>query len=171
MVYSLVDNTENTHTPESTTTSDSTSSSNPSPTQVVSEENDRPFLKKPKRSRFMPGSTVGEVIAAQGPPTRVDGDIWYYGASKVYFQNGRVTHWDDADTDPLNVQLAKAPTLDSDVRFFAKGSTKSQVRAAQGSPLFETDVMWDYGASRVYFKDGRVSGWDESPVRPLHIRR
>jgi len=119
---------------------------------------------------FTPGSTIGEVIAAQGPPTQMEKGAWHYGKSRVYFRDGHVTHWEEDEANPLNARLFRTTSAPSVATVFGVGSTKSDVRAAQGSPMLETDTMWDYGASRVYFKDGKVTGWEESPIRPLHLR-
>ena len=120
---------------------------------------------------FLPGSTIGEVIAAQGPPTKMENNIWHYGESRVHFRDGRVTHWDENEANPLKARLVATASVPSNATHFGIGSTKADVRAAQGSPMLETDTMWDYGNSRVYFKNGRVTSWEESPVRPLRLRR
>lgn len=52
-----------------------------------------------------------------------------------------------------------------------KGSSKSDVLVVQGPPQRQTDTAWDYGASRIYFQDGHVSGWHENPMNPLNIAR
>jgi len=139
-------------------------SSNPGPTSA----NDS---SAPPIAYFKPGSTIGEVIATQGPPTQMGKDTWYYGKSRVYFHDGHVTHWEEDDANPLNARLLPTAPSPSNAIAFGIGSTKPDVRAAQGSPILETENMWDYGASRVYFTEGRVTGWEESPMRPLHLRR
>lgn len=53
---------------------------------------------------------------------------------------------------------------------FGMGSTKKEVRAAQGSPAFAGENLWRYGASEVYFVAGRVVGWRTSPDTPLRLR-
>ncbi len=58
-----------------------------------------------EKSYFTNGSTLGEVISIQGTPTKVSGDIWYYGKSEVHFHEGEVTSWvRDAQT-PLRARL------------------------------------------------------------------
>jgi len=120
---------------------------------------------------FAPGSTIGEVITAQGPPTYMEKSVWHYGQSRVYFRDGRVTHWEEDDANPLHAHLRNDKSVPSQATDFGVGSTKADVRSVQGTPMLETDTMWDYGTSRVYFKDDRVVSWEESPISPLHLRR
>lgn len=70
------------------------------------------------------------------------------------------TAFEIEDTAPAN-----QPTL------IKKGSSKSDVLVVQGPPQRQTDTAWDYGASRIYFQDGHVSGWHENPMNPLNIVR
>jgi hypothetical protein len=119
---------------------------------------------------FTIGSTIGEVYAIQGIPTKTDDTVWYYGESRVYFHNGTVARWEDSPETPLRASfIPEAPR--SNAKFFSKGSTKSEVKSAQGAPLYESERVWDYGLSKVYFEYGRVSGWQESPMKPLKIHK
>jgi hypothetical protein len=52
---------------------------------------------------------------------------------------------------------------------FDIGSTKDEVRSVQGTPVTETETVWDYGPSRVYFEHNRVVRWEASPLQPLHV--
>jgi hypothetical protein len=54
---------------------------------------------------------------------------------------------------------------------FDVGSTKNEVRAIQGTPVTETDSVWDYAPSRVFFERNRVIRWEESPMQPLRVPR
>jgi len=56
---------------------------------------------------FGMGSTLGEVIDAQGPPSQTMEDMWFYGSSVVYFDHGRVTRWHNDPANPLKI---KAPS-------------------------------------------------------------
>ena len=47
--------------------------------------------------RFRPGSSRLEVFRAQGQPTALVPGGYYYGASAVFFENDRVTHWIERD--------------------------------------------------------------------------
>jgi hypothetical protein len=122
-------------------------------------------------SFFSHGSSLGEVHAIQGDPTLVQDNVWHYGKSRVYFADGRVTHWDHDPEDPLKASALGAPPKAPAPQRFSTGSTMDEVRAIQGPPLRESDSVWDYGLSRVYFRDGRVSGWQDSPYHPLKVRR
>ena len=117
--------------------------------------------------RFSVGSTLGEVYSIQGIPTKMEGDTWFYGEATVHFVNGKVSSWLDP-TNTLKVSGASPAWM----AHFRQGSTKEEVRAAQGSPLRESDTVWDYGLTRVYFDHtGRVSGWEDHPLNPLNIDR
>jgi len=56
---------------------------------------------------FTIGSTISDVISAQGPPTRTDGNIWFYGESEIHFSHGEVTHWVRSMNNPLKIKLKK----------------------------------------------------------------
>jgi hypothetical protein len=119
---------------------------------------------------FTIGSTVGEVIAAQGAPTSTEGDVWHYGQSKVYIEKGAVTKWENNSDFPLKVYIMPT-SRNQPVKQFTIGSSKQEVRALQGSPLMEEENLWTYRMSRIYFKDQKVSGWYDSPLDPLKIQK
>lgn len=85
---------------------------------------------------------------------------------------------DQASLDAIRSKVAvKADVIQPEqgrsagrVPSFGIGSTKEQVRAAQGSPSTESDTVWRYGASEVYFAGGRVVGWNAAPANPLRTR-
>lgn len=116
---------------------------------------------------FTVGSTLGEVYAAQGVPSHAEGDVWHYGTSKIRFSQGRVVHWEETKDHPLRAQLETPAPPAPKPDYFTRGSTKSHVRRVQGVPMRETDRVWDYGVSRVYFEGDRVVGWNESSLNPL----
>lgn len=119
---------------------------------------------------FTIGSTLGEVYTAQGVPSRTEADVWHYGTSKIYFSKGRVVNWEETKDHPLRAQLeAHAPPAPA-TNYFTRGSTKTHVRSVQGNPVRETDKVWDYGVSRVYFEADRVVSWNESPLNPLKVK-
>lgn len=124
----------------------------------------------PTEKSFTLGTPLGEVYAIQGIPTKTEKDIWYYGNSKIYFSKGRVARWEESPDHPLRAKVS-----DSDdkpvVKFFSTGSSREEVLAAQGAPDRDVGNVWDYGVSRVYFDKDRVSGWHNSPLNPLKIRR
>ncbi|HEX9812792.1 MAG TPA: J domain-containing protein [Burkholderiales bacterium] len=119
---------------------------------------------------FTIGSTFGEVYAAQGAPAAIEKDVWRYGKSSVYFADGVVTSWEEDPENPLKTTLpvGSAPHVPET---FTVGSTKAKVRALEGTPLVETATLWDYGLSKVHFRDGLVFDWESSPMRPLKARR
>lgn len=119
-------------------------------------------------AQFTLGSTLGEVLAIHGPPSHVEGDTWHYGNSRVRFASGVVVAWSSDPFSPLRApdDMVKTETAPR----FTVGSTKAEVRAIEGAPLFESEKVWDYGVSKVYFEGGRVTHWQSSPLRPLRAR-
>lgn len=119
---------------------------------------------------FTYGSTVGDVYAVQGIPTKTTDNVWHYGESKVYFTGGKVTHWEDDPSSPLKASAEIGTSASVDTAF-GIGSTKAQVRAIQGQPLREWANVWEYGMSKVYFDRDRVTGWYDSALNPLLVRK
>jgi hypothetical protein len=115
------------------------------------------------------GMTLGEVYAIQGVPTLAQGDTWHYGKSQVRFAQGKVISWKEDPDNPLRIALDQS--LRSRERHFNVGSTMEEVRAIQGAPVTETDTVWDYAPSLVYFEHNRVVRWVESPAQPLRVPR
>lgn len=119
---------------------------------------------------FDVGSSIGEVYTAQGVPTATEDNIWHYGKSKVYFDKGRVLRWEENPDYPLRIRKS-LQIGEPSVTFFGKGSSKKEVIAIQGTPDRDAGNVWDYGVSRVYFENGHVKSWDESPLNPLKVQR
>lgn len=132
-----------------------------------------PVTESLPKKYFTVGSSLGEVHSIQGIPTRTENDIWYYGDSKVVFVNGKVAHWVESTEHKLSARSEDESLVPQQpiVQYFTKGSTKTEVRAIQGSPLRESQNAWDYGLSRVYFEGDKVVDWQESPLEPLRIKR
>lgn len=120
---------------------------------------------------FTIGSSIGEVYATQGVPTATEADAWHYGKSTVYFSKGVVTGWNHDPANPLHATPVPLAAKQDVAKFFTFGSTKAEVRAVQGSPLLETDTLWDFGLSKVQFRDDRVIAWESSPLQPLRARK
>lgn len=121
---------------------------------------------------FSIGSSLSDVHDAQGPPTFIADGVWQYGNSRVYFENGRVTHWEQDPRSPLHAALpGGTQAANQSAPGFTMGSSKAEVLAVQGRPLRASDEEWDYGASKVYFDNGQVSGWKESYLNPLRTRQ
>jgi hypothetical protein len=59
----------------------------------------------PQVAYFTVGSTKSDVIRVQGRPDRIGGNVFEYGGSKVYFENGRVESWRMDPGSPLKAQL------------------------------------------------------------------
>jgi hypothetical protein len=139
--------------------------------QQVQEENINSHQPATTNDKyFSVGSQLGEVYAIHGVPTKTEKDIWYYGNSKVYFSNGRVTRWEETTDHPLQTRVTVLGDL-SGTAFFSKGSSKEDVLAVQGTPDRKAGNVWEYGPSRVYFDNNRVKGWHESPLNPLKVHR
>jgi hypothetical protein len=119
--------------------------------------------------RITAGSTLGEVYAIQGIPTRTEGDVWHYGKSSIRFAQGKVVSWTQDSANPL--RIARDQPVQLREGLFDAGSTKDEVRSIQGTPVTETENVWDYGPSRVYFEHNRVVRWESSPLQPLHVPR
>lgn len=136
---------------------------------VDAADRNQPVPAQPKHY-FTYGSTIGDVYAVQGIPTKNTDSLWYYGKSKVYFSNGKVTQWDEDPTSPLKASADVAVDHVAATAFNV-GSTKAQVRSIQGQPLREWANVWEYGMSKVYFDGDRVSGWYDSTLNPLQVHK
>lgn len=134
------------------------------PSAAPGQDNDTPHAK-----HFTTGSSLGEVYAIQGVPTSTENNVWHYGNSKIYFAAGKVVGWEESMDNPLRVSLVPGQAADNN-RYFGKGSTKTEVRAAQGIPDRDAGNVWEYGASQVYFEGDRVTEWQEAPLYPLRVR-
>lgn len=47
------------------------------------------------------GMTMGKVFELIGVPDDAVGDNWYYGASEIYFRDGRVSGWLNDSSSPI----------------------------------------------------------------------
>lgn len=59
---------------------------------------------------FTEGSTIGEVIMAQGEPTEIKNSYWYYGKSYIVFTKGTVSEWYRHPDFPLNIRVNDKPS-------------------------------------------------------------
>lgn len=103
------------------------------------------------------GSTEDEVLRAQGTPTRIDRDRWFYGFAEVRFKDGRVKEYDNY-FGTLKVRiLPGALRAPGEPRpYFTIGSTPDDVIAAQGTPTSIKGNLWSFNFSTVFFRDGKV---------------
>lgn len=111
------------------------------------------------------GLTKDEVLSAVGNPIADTGDKLVYNGSELYLKNGKVAGWKiDPATAPLHVKLWPDAPVDTELRFFAVGSTKNDVLEVQGTPTLLASDKFGYGASEVYFKNNRVVSWKNDPA-------
>jgi DnaJ domain len=127
----------------------------------------QPAVSVSKPATFTVGSSKSEVLAVQGMPTSASEHLWEYRGSRVYFRNDHVTHWETWPRSPLKVELRPSVPVDTSRDYFTVGATKDEVLAIQGTPTTFTDRVWEYGLSRVYFRNGRVTRWEMWPRSPL----
>lgn len=106
---------------------------------------------------FAVGAHRDEVLHAQGTPTRIDGNKWYYGLSEVVFKNGVVVAFNNFfSTLKVSMKPKDGAQLDISARDFSIGSTQDQVLAVQGTPSSVQANLWSYELSDVWFQDGKV---------------
>jgi len=123
---------------------------------------------------FTKGSSINDVLDSQGTPSRTVGSKWYYKESWIEFSDGRVSDWFNSSKNTLNIEdqtinKLKNNIINHSVYKFSKYSSKSKVILTQGQPLRKTNNIWYYEISKVYFKNGRVDSWYNSPLDPLLV--
>jgi hypothetical protein len=112
------------------------------------------------------GSTRDDVIRLEGQPESGSSSLFTYGSSHIYFEDGKVSGWDNRSPH-LKVRLK--PSVRNRESTFTIGSTKDTVLSVQGTPDSFSDSEFTYGISTVHFEDGRVTSWfDRDP--PLKVR-
>lgn len=115
---------------------------------------------------FTLGSSKLEVFAAQGPPDSFSSNLFRYGNSNVYFEDGIVIGWDNK-SPRLKVKLK--PATRAGGRTFTVGSTKDEVLSAEGTPDSLSEDEFTYGDATIHFKDGKVTSWFD-PGSRLKVR-
>jgi len=50
-----------------------------------------------------------------------------------------------------------------------RGMHKKWVLQIQGEPMLRSEDSWDYGISKIYFRDDLVTDWYSSPLDPLQV--
>lgn len=104
--------------------------------------------------------TIGELADVLGPPLETTANAWVYPDLLVFIRNGRVVDW-----DLRTVGRARSGTP-SEWSSLSYGLTHSQVLELLGPPPEHTETTWAYGDSRVFFTDGKVTGWFNPPDKP-----
>jgi hypothetical protein len=114
----------------------------------------------PSLSKHLSYITVGsgkdDAIRIQGRPDSTSSNLFTYGSSHIYFEDGKVTGWQN-NSPRLRVRLS--PSVRSQTETFTVGSTKDEVLSVQGTPDSFSDREFIYGAATVHFDDGRVTSW------------
>ena len=119
---------------------------------------------------FTLGSTKEEVLAIQGKPEDHGDTIFRYGTAAVIFRNGCVTRWwTIGGWRRLKVKLLPKQNTDNR-KYFTIGSTNDEVLTVQGTPDTYSDEMFEYSSSYVYFQNGCVAKYDNSPHSPLKVK-
>ncbi|MGB6131108.1 MAG: J domain-containing protein [Acidobacteriaceae bacterium] len=121
---------------------------------------------------FTIGSTRKDVLAVQGIPTAYSTDTFEYGSSRVFFVGDKVVGWENAPVRiRLNVQLQPRRAVDQGMHYIATGLSKDEVLAVQGTPTGFSHDTYEYGMSRVHFRDGKVVSWENDPAWiPLRVQ-
>jgi curved DNA-binding protein CbpA len=114
-------------------------------------------MPSPPPAFYTIGSSMDEVLAVQGTPTRMEGSRWLYGFSELRFKDGKLMEYDNFFGD-LKIQLSpdKVGTGTQAERFFTVGSTTDEVLLAQGTPTSIKGNLWYYQMSSVVFRKGKV---------------
>jgi hypothetical protein len=109
---------------------------------------------------FTLGSTSSEVLAIQGPPSRVQGQTWIYGLCEVQFRNERVSRFNNFDGS-LRVRMQpEGPEGLTQPDYITIGSSETEVLAVQGTPTRVESNRWFYGFAEIVFKNGRIAEYD-----------
>ncbi len=112
---------------------------------------------------FSIGSTKAAVLAVQGSPTAVMGNLWWYGASSITFESDRVSGYSNTFNGLHVILLPTSDVATVKARgYFTIGSTKDEVLAIQGTPDNVMGNLWWYGASSVTFSRGVVESYSNS---------
>jgi len=70
---------------------------------------------------------------------------------------------------PAVIPTTVQPITTDEPRALSLGASLADVIDIQGIPEQRQDNIWHYGASRIYFHEGKVSGWHEDPSHPLRL--
>lgn len=70
---------------------------------------------------------------------------------------------------PAPTPAVTRPATTNETRALFLGASLADVIDIQGIPEQRGTNVWHYGASHVYFHEGKVSGWHEDPSFPLRL--
>jgi hypothetical protein len=126
---------------------------------------------------FFVGSSKEDVYRVQGIPDWSNEQEWRYGDSRVYFAGNGVQRWKSGTKSPLKIiELGRAPrgeilrmgAAPADVLWIqgAPDSVSESYWQAAGGKVSKT-MVWHYGASKIEFSDGKVTGWEKGTGSPL----
>ena len=106
---------------------------------------------------FSIGAHKDDVLLAQGTPTRVEPNKWYYGLSEISFKDGRVAAYNNFfNTLKVLVKPRGSRGQAAPPRHFTIGSNQDEVLAVQGTPTSIQSNLWSYELSDVWFHEGKV---------------
>jgi hypothetical protein len=129
---------------------------------------------------FFVGSSKEDVYRVQGMPDWSNEQEWRYGDSRVYFAGNGVQSWKSGTRVPLKViDLGHA----GKGKVLTIGAAPADVLSIQGAPdsisesywqantgKISKTMVWHYGASKIEFSDGKVTGWETGTGSPLRTR-
>lgn len=92
------------------------------------------------------------------------------GAETAYVQGEDRQRPEEVSHLPSTAWMPQQPAGNAAPRYIRVGSTTSEVVAVLGPPMHAAPRVWDYGPSRIYFKNGLVTGWYDSTFRPLPLK-
>ena len=134
------------------------------PGEQPAEETPAPVVQaveEPERIDLLyEAMTIGELADQLGPPLETTANAWVYPDLLVFIRNGRVVDWD------LRTVGRAGNGAPSEWESLSYGLTQSQVLELLGPPPEHSDTTWAYGDSRVFFTDGKVTGWFNPPDKP-----
>jgi hypothetical protein len=84
------------------------------PTEFNKPNHEKKIPKSVNPDYFTYGATIGEVISVQGPPDRINSNIWYYGHSEVHFKDGVVVKWKHDFSHPLKARIKLKSTISNE---------------------------------------------------------
>jgi outer membrane protein assembly factor BamE (lipoprotein component of BamABCDE complex) len=125
------------------------------------------------RGYFSLGASPQEVLAVQGRPTEIAGNTWKYGYSKVEFDDGLVTGFENSPLSGHNLHvLMVQKTISRAARagWFEMGASQQDVIDVMGTPTEIRGNVWHYGYSKIVFLKDSVSSYENSSLSNYNLR-